>query len=172
MRVKIDPVASRASESENVDVRLYNVIYELINDVKGAMGGLLEPVIEEEMLGKAEVKQAFQTRGGAAEKPRLLGGVCHAGSQHGQGMGAEQVAALGARERCLLWLGLEKAPQLAQLLGWTGSVEGEGEILLQAVALTVLAQQPQNRPGLWIGIKIQQPAGQLSHVQPVSPGSV
>ena len=57
--IKTDPAASRAAEQESVDVRLYNVIYELINDVKGAMAGLLEPVIEEEPLGKAEVRKVF-----------------------------------------------------------------------------------------------------------------
>ena len=64
--VKLDPLALRAAETESVDVRLYNVIYELLNDVKGAMGGLLEPVIEEEPLGKAEVRATFQLRTGTA----------------------------------------------------------------------------------------------------------
>ncbi len=57
--VKSDAAAGRAAEQENVDVRHYNIIYELINDVKGALAGLLEPVIEEEYLGRAEVRAVF-----------------------------------------------------------------------------------------------------------------
>jgi translation initiation factor IF-2 len=43
-----------------VEVRTYNVIYELTNDVRAAMAGLLEPVYEEEKLGTAEVRAVFR----------------------------------------------------------------------------------------------------------------
>jgi translation initiation factor IF-2 len=47
------------AESEGVDVRFYNVIYQLVNDVKEAMAGLLEPVTREVYLGQAEVRNTF-----------------------------------------------------------------------------------------------------------------
>lgn len=58
--VKADPQAEAKAEAEHVEVRLYNVIYELINDVRGAMSGLLAPVFEEVYLGKAEVRATFR----------------------------------------------------------------------------------------------------------------
>jgi translation initiation factor IF-2 len=58
--VKVDPQAARMAESERVEVRTYNVIYELTNDVRAAMAGLLEPVYEEEKLGTAEVRAVFR----------------------------------------------------------------------------------------------------------------
>ncbi|MBU4311896.1 MAG: translation initiation factor IF-2 [Candidatus Omnitrophica bacterium] len=58
--VAITPEAKALSKQEGVDVRLYNIIYEAINDVKAAMEGLLEPVIEETFLGRAEVRQVFK----------------------------------------------------------------------------------------------------------------
>jgi translation initiation factor IF-2 len=58
--VKVDQRAADMAEAEHVEVRAYNVIYELINDVRAAMGGLLEPVIEEVPLGKAEVRATFK----------------------------------------------------------------------------------------------------------------
>lgn len=58
--VKVDQRAYDMAEAEHVEVRTYNVIYELINDVRAAMGGLLEPVYEEVPLGKAEVRAIFK----------------------------------------------------------------------------------------------------------------
>ncbi|HWR88872.1 MAG TPA: translation initiation factor IF-2, partial [Dissulfurispiraceae bacterium] len=52
--------ASQIAEKEGVDVRLYNVIYEAIEDVKKALEGLLEPTLKEKILGRAEVRQTFQ----------------------------------------------------------------------------------------------------------------
>ncbi len=51
--------ASHAAEKEGVDIRLYNVIYEAIEDVKKALEGLLEPTLKEKTLGRAEVRQLF-----------------------------------------------------------------------------------------------------------------
>jgi translation initiation factor IF-2 len=51
--------ASQAAEKEGVDIRLYNVIYEAIEDVKKALEGLLEPTLKEKPIGKAEVRQLF-----------------------------------------------------------------------------------------------------------------
>ncbi len=51
--------AYQVAEKEGVDVRLYNVIYEAIEDVKKALEGLLEPTLKEKTLGRAEVRQIF-----------------------------------------------------------------------------------------------------------------
>ncbi len=62
--VRIDPSGRRALQHEQVDVRLYRIIYELIEDVKKAIVGLLEPIRREEILGVAEVRATFKARFG------------------------------------------------------------------------------------------------------------
>jgi translation initiation factor IF-2 len=57
--VRPEPKAYQAAEKEGVDVRLYNVIYDAIEDVKKALEGLLEPTLKEKTLGRAEVRQVF-----------------------------------------------------------------------------------------------------------------
>lgn len=52
--------ASHTAEKEGVDIRLYNIIYEAIEDVKKALEGLLDPTLKEKILGRAEVRQTFQ----------------------------------------------------------------------------------------------------------------
>jgi translation initiation factor IF-2 len=56
----ITPQAELLAKTENVDVRLYDVIYKAIDDVKAAMSGLLEPEIFETLTGEAEVRQVFK----------------------------------------------------------------------------------------------------------------
>lgn len=51
--------ASHTAEREGVDIELYNVIYEAIDDVKKALEGMLEPTIKEKVLGRAEVRNLF-----------------------------------------------------------------------------------------------------------------
>ena len=51
--------ASQLAEQEGVDIKLYDIIYEALDDVKKAMAGLLAPVRREKALGKAEVRQVF-----------------------------------------------------------------------------------------------------------------
>lgn len=58
--VRPDVNARRAAEQEKVDIRLYKVIYEMINDVKAAMSGLLEPEYREVIIGRAEVRKTFK----------------------------------------------------------------------------------------------------------------
>lgn len=58
--VKVDVRAQDMADAEHVEVRTYNVIYELLNDVRAALGGLLEPFIEEVPNGKAEVRALFR----------------------------------------------------------------------------------------------------------------
>ncbi len=55
-----DANARRTREREGVDVRSYRVIYEIIDDVKAAMGGLLKPEIRDETIGRAEVRATFR----------------------------------------------------------------------------------------------------------------
>jgi translation initiation factor IF-2 len=57
--VRPDPAARRAAESTGVDLRMYRVIYELTDEVKQAMAGLLPPRREEKFLGRAEVRETF-----------------------------------------------------------------------------------------------------------------
>ncbi|HWQ73738.1 MAG TPA: translation initiation factor IF-2 [Syntrophomonas sp.] len=58
--VRPDVKARKHAEEENIDVRLYRVIYEAIDDVKKAMEGLLEPEYKEKYLGRAEVRATFK----------------------------------------------------------------------------------------------------------------
>ncbi len=62
--VKVDAAAQRLAEQEGVDIRLYNVIYNLLEDVEKAMRGLLEPERREVELGQAEVRAVFKVRQG------------------------------------------------------------------------------------------------------------
>ena len=61
--VKPDPTAKSVAEGESVDIRLYRVIYNAIEDVEAAMKGLLDPVFEEKIIGHAEVRQTFKSSG-------------------------------------------------------------------------------------------------------------
>lgn len=57
---RIDVDAKELSRREDVEIKLYDVIYEAIEDVRKAMEGLLEPAIRETIIGRAEVKQIFK----------------------------------------------------------------------------------------------------------------
>jgi translation initiation factor IF-2 len=57
---KVDPQARRTAESEKVDVRLYDIIYKLTDDIEAALKGMLEPEIVEVVEGRAEVRQIFR----------------------------------------------------------------------------------------------------------------
>ncbi len=54
-----DPAARNASEQQGIEIRTYTIIYELLDDVRAAMAGLLPPDISEAMLGRAEIRQPF-----------------------------------------------------------------------------------------------------------------
>ncbi len=58
--VRPDANARRLAEQDKVDVRLYRIIYEVIEDIKNAVTGLLKPVIKEVILGQAEVRELFK----------------------------------------------------------------------------------------------------------------
>ena len=59
--VRADNAARRLVESEGVDLRYYNVIYNLIDDVKAALTGMLAPELREEIVGIAEVRDVFSS---------------------------------------------------------------------------------------------------------------
>lgn len=57
--VRAEPRATADAESAGVEIRFYRVIYELLDDVKKAMVGLLEPIKQESFLGRVEVRETF-----------------------------------------------------------------------------------------------------------------
>jgi len=64
--VKVESNAVKAAKREGVQVKLYSVVYELIDQVRDAMEGLLEPETREKILGHAKVKQIFKVQRGRA----------------------------------------------------------------------------------------------------------
>ena len=58
--VRPEPKAQADAVRDNVDVRLYTVIYNLVDDVRNAMEGLLAPIISEEVVGRADVREVFR----------------------------------------------------------------------------------------------------------------
>jgi translation initiation factor IF-2 len=60
--VTVDPAARKMADSEGVDIRLYDIIYKLVEDVEKALKGLLEPVYEDKVIGHAEVRQTFKIK--------------------------------------------------------------------------------------------------------------
>jgi len=61
--VRPEPAAKTYADAEKVDVRLYRVIYNAIEDITAAMKGMLDPVYEEKVIGHAEVRQTFKASG-------------------------------------------------------------------------------------------------------------
>ena len=60
--VEVDESARRQADSEGIDVRKYNVIYKLVEDIDKALQGMLEPVYEDKVVARAEVRQVFKIR--------------------------------------------------------------------------------------------------------------
>ena len=58
--VRPDAMAKGVAEREGVDIRLYKVIYQAIEDIEAAMKGMLDPIFEEKVIGHAEVRQIFK----------------------------------------------------------------------------------------------------------------
>ena len=61
--VRPDATAKSVAEQEKVDIRLYRVIYQAIEDVEAAMKGMLDPVYEEKVIGHAVIRQIFKASG-------------------------------------------------------------------------------------------------------------
>ena len=78
--VRPDAVARTMAEQEKIDVRLYDVIYQVIDDIEAAMKGMLEPIYEEKVIGHAEVRQLFKASGvGTIAGSYVLDGVIQRG---------------------------------------------------------------------------------------------
>ena len=74
--VRADAQARKLAESSDVDLRYYNIIYEAVDDVKAAMGGMLSPDKKEVALGLAEIRQVFRiTKVGAVAGCYVLEGM-------------------------------------------------------------------------------------------------
>jgi translation initiation factor IF-2 len=74
--VRADAQARKLAETSGVDIRYYNIIYEAVDDVKAALGGMLAPEKREQALGLAEIRQVFRiTKVGAVAGCYVLEGV-------------------------------------------------------------------------------------------------
>ena len=62
--IRPEAKASDLAEREGVDIRLYNIIYEALNDMRAALEGMLAPTLREKITGRAEVRQPFPIPGG------------------------------------------------------------------------------------------------------------
>ena len=61
--VRTEPIAKSSADAEKVDIRLYRVIYNAIDDIESAMKGMLDPIFEEKVIGHVEVRQTFKASG-------------------------------------------------------------------------------------------------------------
>jgi len=78
---KVDPAAKRVADQLKVDVRVYKVIYELLDDVQKALVGMLEPEMVEQVLGHAEIRQTFSSGKTTIAGCMVLDGVIRRGAQ-------------------------------------------------------------------------------------------
>lgn len=67
--VGTEPNAAATAKREGVEIRLYSVIYELLDDIRDAMAGLLEPIVKQTVIGHAEIRQVFDL----SKKGRVAG---------------------------------------------------------------------------------------------------
>jgi len=97
--VRPDRNARQTAETEDVEVRLYEIIYDLISDVQNAMVGLLEPEFEEIVAGEAQVRQVFRISG--------VGPVAGCVVEHGNVRSGAKVRFL--RDGAIIWKGAIKS---------------------------------------------------------------
>ncbi len=79
--VRSEPGAVRISEAESVDIRHYDIIYKLTEDIENALKGIMEPIIEEIVDGHAEVRAIFRVRGSRIAGCMVTDGVVRRNSQ-------------------------------------------------------------------------------------------
>jgi len=80
--IKPDQKILGLARDENVEIRSYNVIYQLIEDIKKSMAGLIEPVIQETYLGRAEIKKVYSIpRVGVIAGCQVIDGIITRNSQ-------------------------------------------------------------------------------------------
>ena len=75
--VKTEAKAAKAAKAHDVEIKLYSVVYELIDQVREAMLGLLEPLTRESVIGHAEVRQVFKLSRGRAAGSFVSDGKIH-----------------------------------------------------------------------------------------------
>jgi translation initiation factor IF-2 len=75
--VKVEAKAVKSAKAESVEIKLYSVVYELIDQVREAMLGLLEPLTRETVIGHAEVRQVFKLSRGRAAGSYVTDGRIH-----------------------------------------------------------------------------------------------
>ena len=74
--IRLDAQAKQLADEEKVDVRLYNVIYNAIDDIEAAMKGMLDPIYEEKITGHAEIRQVYRASGiGSIAGSYVLDGI-------------------------------------------------------------------------------------------------
>ncbi len=91
--VKSEPGAVRMAEAEGVDIRQYDIIYKLIEDIESALKGIMEPITEEVIDGHAEVRAIFRVRGGRIAGCMATDGLIRRNSQVRVRRGEEEVKA-------------------------------------------------------------------------------
>ena len=80
--VRANAQAKQAADQQGVEIRYYNIIYDLVDDIKAAMSGLLEPTIREIFLGNAEILQVFNiTKVGKVAGCRVTEGKVERGAK-------------------------------------------------------------------------------------------
>ena len=79
--VRSEPGAVRISEAESVDIRHYDIIYKLTEDIDNALKGIMEPIIEEIVDGHAEVRAIFKVRGSRIAGCMVTDGIVRRNSQ-------------------------------------------------------------------------------------------
>ena len=77
--VKVEGKAVKAAKAENVQIKLYSIVYELIDQVREAMLGMLEPLTRENVIGHAEVRMIFKL---SKSKGRAAGSYVTDGKIH------------------------------------------------------------------------------------------
>jgi translation initiation factor IF-2 len=128
---RLDPQARRTAEAESVDVRLYDIIYKLTDDIDAALKGLLEPVVEEVVEGRAEVRQVFRAgksliAGCYVTEGRIVRGGSARIYRGGKVMATERIESLRRFKDDVR----EVASGFECGIGLTGSVEiAEGDII-------------------------------------------
>jgi translation initiation factor IF-2 len=79
--VRSEPGAVRIADAEGVDIRHYDIIYRLTEDIERALKGIMEPIIEEVIDGHAEVRAVFKVRGGRVAGCMVTDGLVRRNSQ-------------------------------------------------------------------------------------------
>ncbi len=90
--IRPDNQAKDVAEREKVDIRLYRVIYNAIEDIESAMKGMLDPIFEEKVIGHAEVRQTYKASGvGTIAGSYILDGTIQRNSKVRVSRGGEQI---------------------------------------------------------------------------------